>query len=193
LRDLLEVKRTVEDCLMGGRAMQSALSEVLADGAFEACSSLLSFLPGVVADPPRVASHRRGPRAPVHLGRGDGQGTVDGGPSAGGAIARILFVAFLSPSQSPISFRDVSSSVPDFYSLADERRLDETAESCERLSSLLAEVDGNISLVLASTRVRLQNLELQTAVGTLALGAGATVAGFFGSKCGSSLFCKAEY
>jgi hypothetical protein len=67
------------------------------------------------------------------------------------------------------------------FLLADERRLDETSESCERLSSLLAEVDGNISLVLASTRVRLQNLELQTAIGTLALGTGATVAGFFGS------------
>lgn len=31
LRDLLEVKRTVEDCLLGGRAMQSALAAVLAD------------------------------------------------------------------------------------------------------------------------------------------------------------------
>lgn len=104
------------------------------------------------------------------------------------------------------------------------------------LSTLLAEVDSNISLVLASTRVRLQVLELQvsdlnapasfpcssaslssrlssssfisapasslhlrnysegrvrarsdgfdvqTAIGTLALGAGATAAGFFGAS-----------
>lgn len=64
---------------------------------------------------------------------------------------------------------------------ADERRLDETSESCERLRTLLEEVDSNISLVLASTRVRLQNLELQTAIGTLALGAGATIAAFFGA------------
>lgn len=63
----------------------------------------------------------------------------------------------------------------------DERRLDETSESCERLRTLLEEVDSNISLVLASTRVRLQNLELQTAIGTLALGAGATIAAFFGT------------
>mgnify|MGYP007100401949 CR=1 FL=1 len=33
LRDLLECKRTVEDCLMSGRAMQSALSTVLGEGA----------------------------------------------------------------------------------------------------------------------------------------------------------------
>lgn len=65
--------------------------------------------------------------------------------------------------------------------LVDERRLDETSESCERLRTLLEEVDSNISLVLASTRVRLQNLELQTAIGTLALGAGATIAAFFGA------------
>lgn len=32
LRDLLECKRTVEDCLMSGRAMQSALSTVLGEG-----------------------------------------------------------------------------------------------------------------------------------------------------------------
>jgi hypothetical protein len=49
------------------------------------------------------------------------------------------------------------------------------------LRTLLEEVDSNISLVLASTRVRLQNLELQTAIGTLALGAGATIAAFFGA------------
>ena len=66
-------------------------------------------------------------------------------------------------------------------SYVDERRLDETSESCERLRTLLEEVDSNISLVLASTRVRLQNLELQTAIGTLALGAGATIAAFFGA------------
>jgi hypothetical protein len=47
------------------------------------------------------------------------------------------------------------------FAIADERRLDETSESCERLSTLLSEVDSNISLVLQSTRVRLQNLELQ--------------------------------
>lgn len=33
LHDLLECKRTVEDCLMSGRAMQSALSAVLSEGA----------------------------------------------------------------------------------------------------------------------------------------------------------------
>jgi hypothetical protein len=32
LRDLLECKRTVEDCLMSGRAMQSALATVLGEG-----------------------------------------------------------------------------------------------------------------------------------------------------------------
>lgn len=69
----------------------------------------------------------------------------------------------------------------------DERRLDEVNESCSRLSTLLSEVDSNISLVLASTRVRLQNLELQTAITTLALGAGTAIAGFFGMNLVSGL------
>lgn len=46
----------------------------------------------------------------------------------------------------------------EFY----ERRLDETNESSVRLQSLLADIDNNIALVLQSTRVRLQNLELQS-------------------------------
>lgn len=67
---------------------------------------------------------------------------------------------------------------------ASERRLDQVNESSERLSRLLTDIDGNISLVLASTRVKLQNLELQTAITTLALGAGTALAGFFGvSRC----------
>lgn len=75
-----------------------------------------------------------------------------------------------------------------------------------RLSSLLSDVDSNITLVLSSTRVRLQNLELQvrpvppsaflaadhlakqTALTTLSLGAGTALAGFFGgSPCSFSL------
>lgn len=63
----------------------------------------------------------------------------------------------------------------------DERRLDESNESAVRLASLLADIDSNITLVLASTRVRLQNLELQTAITTLALAAGTALAGFFGT------------
>ena len=63
-------------------------------------------------------------------------------------------------------FRNEISSRLTYCALAfernlDERRLDEVNESCQRLSTLLSEVDSNISLVLASTRVRLQNLELQ--------------------------------
>ncbi|GAA6000050.1 hypothetical protein JCM10207_006030 [Rhodosporidiobolus poonsookiae] len=132
LRDLLECKRTVEDCLMGGRAMQSALATVLADDEDLAHMFLSDRVKGIKRE---VANHQE---------------------------AELLL---------------------EYY----ERRLDETNESCERLSSLLAEVDSNISLVLASTRVRLQNLELQTAIGTLALGAGATVAGFFGMNLASGL------
>ncbi|BGP16574.1 magnesium ion transporter [Rhodosporidiobolus nylandii] len=132
LRDLLECKRTVEDCLLGGRSMQSALAQVLADDEDLADMYISDKLTGFKRE---VADHQQ---------------------------AELLL---------------------EYY----ERRLDETSESCERLSTLLAEVDSNISLVLASTRVRLQNLELQTAIGTLALGAGATVAGFFGMNLTSGL------
>ncbi|GAA5877559.1 hypothetical protein JCM8547_007731 [Rhodosporidiobolus lusitaniae] len=132
LRDLLEVKRTVEDCLMGGRAMQSALAEVLAD------DQDLAHL--YVSD--AVTGKKRSVEDHVQ--------------------AELLL---------------------EYY----ERRLDETSESCERLSSMLAEVDSNINLVLASTRVRLQNLELQTAIGTLALGAGATISSVFGMNLTSGL------
>ncbi|GAA5904029.1 hypothetical protein JCM6882_003804 [Rhodosporidiobolus microsporus] len=132
LRELLEVKRTVEDCLMAGRAMQSALA-------------------GVLADDEDLA----------HMYISD----------AGKGVQR------------PVEDHQQAELLLEYY----ERRLDETSESCERLSSLLGEVDSNISLVLASTRVRLQNLELQTAIGTLALGAGATVAGFFGMNLQSHM------
>lgn len=77
-----------------------------------------------------------------------------------------------------ISDHQTAELLLEFY----ERRLDETNESTVRLSSLLADIDNNIALVLQSTRVRLQNLELQTAITTLALGAGTAIAGFFGSK-----------
>ncbi|GAA6052863.1 hypothetical protein JCM3770_004383 [Rhodotorula araucariae] len=132
LRDLLECKRTVEDCLMSGRAMQSALSSVLGEDEDLANMYLTDKANGVQR---AVNDHQQ---------------------------AELLL---------------------EYY----ERRLDETSESCERLSTLLSEVDSNISLVLASTRVRLQNLELQTAIGTLALGAGATIAGFFGMNLTSGL------
>ncbi|BGP24995.1 mitochondrial inner membrane magnesium transporter mrs2 [Rhodotorula toruloides] len=123
LRDLLECKRTVEDCLMSGRAMQN-------DDL--AAMYLTDKMHGVKRD------------------RSDHQ------------IAELLL---------------------EYY----ERRLDETSESCERLSTLLSDVDSNISLVLQSTRVRLQNLELQTAIGTLALGAGAAVSSIFGMNLASHL------
>lgn len=42
-----------------------------------------------------------------------------------------------------------------------ERQIDEVNEDSARLASLLSDVESNISLSLASTRVRLQNLELQ--------------------------------
>ncbi|BGP02345.1 Mitochondrial inner membrane magnesium transporter MFM1 [Rhodotorula toruloides] len=132
LRDLLECKRTVEDCLMSGRAMQSALATVLGEDDDLVAMYLTDKMRGVKRD------------------RSDHQ------------IAELLL---------------------EYY----ERRLDETSESCERLSTLLSEVDSNISLVLQSTRVRLQNLELQTAIGTLALGAGAAVSSIFGMNLASHL------
>ncbi|GAA5984294.1 hypothetical protein JCM10908_006130 [Rhodotorula pacifica] len=132
LRDLLECKRAVEDCLLSGRGMQSALSVVLAEDEDLAGMYLTDKANGKVRN---VEDHQE---------------------------AELLL---------------------EYY----ERRLDETSESCERLKTLLEEVDSNISLVLASTRVRLQNLELQTAIGTLALGAGATIAAFFGMNLTSHI------
>ncbi|GAA5944134.1 hypothetical protein JCM3775_001074 [Rhodotorula graminis] len=117
LRDLLECKRTVEDCLMSGRAMQSALSTVLGEDEDLANMYLTDKVNGVKRS---IDDHQQ---------------------------AELLL---------------------EYY----ERRLDETSESCERLSTLLSEVDNNISL---------------TAIGTLALGAGATVAGFFGMNLSSGL------
>ncbi|BGP48544.1 magnesium ion transporter [Rhodotorula kratochvilovae] len=143
LRDLLECKRTVEDCLMSGRAMQSALSSVLGDDEDLANMYLTDKAKG---SKHAVNDHQQ---------------------------AELLLEYYYTDT--------------DVYAGADERRLDETSESCERLSTLLSEVDSNISLVLASTRVRLQNLELQTAIGTLALAAGATIAGFFGMNLTSGL------
>ncbi|KAG0653877.1 magnesium ion transporter [Rhodotorula mucilaginosa] len=132
LRDLLECKRAVEDCLLSGRGMQSALALVLGEDEDLAGMYLTDKANGKVHN---VEDHQQ---------------------------AELLL---------------------EYY----ERRLDETSESCERLRTLLEEVDSNISLVLASTRVRLQNLELQTAIGTLALGAGATIAAFFGMNLTSHL------
>ena len=50
------------------------------------------------------------------------------------------------------------------------------------MAALLDDIDSNIQLVLASTRVRLQNLELQTAITTLALAVGGTVGAVFGQN-----------
>ncbi|GAA6060018.1 hypothetical protein JCM10212_001176 [Sporobolomyces blumeae] len=132
LRDLLECKRSVEDCLMGGRAMQQALSVVLSEDEDLAGMYLTDKRNGRPHD---VENHQ---------------------------TAELLL---------------------EYY----ERRLDEVSESCERLSTLLTEVDSNISLVLASTRVRLQNLELQTAITTLALGASTAIYGAFGMNLVSGL------
>ncbi|GAA5948138.1 hypothetical protein JCM3765_007125 [Sporobolomyces pararoseus] len=132
LRDLLECKRSVEDVLLGGRAIQSALSAILSEDEDLAGMYLTDKAQG---NPHDISNHQ---------------------------TAELLL---------------------EYY----ERRLDEVNESCQRLSTLLSEVDSNISLVLASTRVRLQNLELQTAVTTLAMGAGTTIAGFFGMNLVSGL------
>ncbi|GAA6008201.1 hypothetical protein JCM11491_001927 [Sporobolomyces phaffii] len=132
LRDLLECKRSVEDVLIGGRAIQSALSSILGEDEDLAGMYLTDKKNGKAHD---ISDHQS---------------------------AELLL---------------------EYY----ERRLDEINESCQRLSTLLSEVDSNISLVLASTRVRLQNLELQTAITTLAMGAGTAVAGFFGMNLLSGL------
>ncbi|BGP55584.1 hypothetical protein JCM8202_004652 [Rhodotorula sphaerocarpa] len=132
LRDLLECKRAVEDCLLAGRGMQSALTVVLGEDEDLVGMYLTDKAEGKVRN---VEDHQQ---------------------------AELLL---------------------EYY----ERRLDETSESCERLRTLLEEIDSNINLVLASTRVRLQNLELQTAIGTLALGAGATIAAFFGMNLTSHI------
>ncbi|GAA5835606.1 hypothetical protein JCM3766R1_006459 [Sporobolomyces carnicolor] len=132
LRDLLECKRSVEDVLLGGRAIQSALSMILGEDEDLAGMYLSDKANGHPRD---VSNHQ---------------------------TAELLL---------------------EYY----ERRLDEVNESCQRLSTLLSEVDSNISLVLASTRVRLQNLELQTAIATLGMGAGTLVAGFFGMNLVSGL------
>lgn len=97
-----------------------------------------------------------------------------------------------------------------------ERRIDEVNESAIRLSSLLKNLDSNISLVLQSTRLKLQNLELQvelyldwlstfrhivafclltdsprfslqTAIGALSFASGTAVASFFGQNLVSGL------
>lgn len=61
-----------------------------------------------------------------------------------------------------------------------ERRIDEANEAALRLQSLLNDVDANLSLVLQSTRVKLQNLELQTAIAALGVASATLVGGFFG-------------
>ncbi|GAA5874548.1 hypothetical protein JCM16303_002902 [Sporobolomyces ruberrimus] len=132
LRDLLECKRSVQDILLSGRGIQSALSTILSEDEDLAGMYLTDRQNGKPHD---VSNHQ---------------------------TAELLL---------------------EYY----ERRLDEVNESCSRLSTLLSEVDSNISLVLASTRVRLQNLELQTAITTLALGAGTAIAGFFGMNLVSGL------
>jgi hypothetical protein len=48
-----------------------------------------------------------------------------------------------------------------------ERRLDEINESASRLSLLLKNLDNNISLVLQSSRLKLQNLELQVSFNSI--------------------------
>ncbi|GAA5925488.1 CorA family magnesium transporter [Sporobolomyces koalae] len=132
LRDLLECKRSVEDVLLSGRAIQSALSAILSEDEDLAAMYLTDKMNGTTRD---VSDHQ---------------------------TAELLL---------------------EYY----ERRLDEVNEGCQRLTTLLTEVDSNISLVLASTRVRLQNLELQTAITTLAMGAGTAIAGFFGMNLVSGL------
>lgn len=63
-----------------------------------------------------------------------------------------------------------------------ERATDEANESAVRLQSLLTDIDSNISLVLQSTRVRLQNLELQTAIFAAGAAAATMVAGVYGQN-----------
>ncbi|GAA5893566.1 CorA family magnesium transporter [Sporobolomyces salmoneus] len=132
LRDLLECKRSVEDVLLGGRAIQSALSAILGEDEDLAGMYLTDKAKG---QPHDVANHQ---------------------------TAELLL---------------------EYY----ERRLDEVNESCQRLATLLSEVDSNISLVLASTRVRLQNLELQTAIATLGMSGTTVIAGLFGMNLVSGL------
>ncbi|SCV72136.1 BQ2448_4830 [Microbotryum intermedium] len=61
-----------------------------------------------------------------------------------------------------------------------ERRLDETNEAASRLSKMLVDMDSGISLSLASSRLRMGELDVQTAIFMCALTAGAVVAGLFG-------------
>ncbi|KAM0752344.1 hypothetical protein T439DRAFT_324421 [Meredithblackwellia eburnea MCA 4105] len=125
LKELLESKRTIEDCLYSGRALQTAVSAVLGEDEDLVGMYLTDKFNKIPRD---VEDHQ---------------------------TAELLL---------------------EYY----ERRLDESNEAAVRMSSLLSDIDSNISLVLASTRVKLQNLELQTAITTLALGAGTALAGFFG-------------
>ncbi|KAK4693103.1 magnesium transporter, partial [Phenoliferia sp. Uapishka_3] len=117
LRDLLESKRTIEDCLYSGRALQSAISDILGE------------------DEDLVGMYLT-----------DKQKTL-----TSGAAPR------------DIEDHQTAELLLEYY----ERRLDETNEGAVRLASLLDDIDSNITLVLASTRVRLQNLELQTAISTM--------------------------
>ncbi|KAI5475170.1 mitochondrial inner membrane magnesium transporter mrs2 [Pseudohyphozyma bogoriensis] len=132
LRDLLQSKRVVEDCVFSGRALQSAVSAVLSEDEDLVGMYLTDKAKGI---------------------------------------------------QRPIEDHQNAELLLEYY----ERRLDEINESSLRLSSLLNDLDSNVSLTLASTRVRLQNLELQTAITTLALGAGTALAGFFGMNLTSGL------
>ncbi|SCZ88270.1 BZ3500_MvSof-1268-A1-R1_Chr2-1g04299 [Microbotryum saponariae] len=61
-----------------------------------------------------------------------------------------------------------------------ERRLDETNEAASRLSKMLVDIDSGIALSLASSRLRMGELDVQTAIFMSALTAGAVVAGLFG-------------
>jgi magnesium transporter len=132
LRDLLEAKRTVDDCLYSGRAFQAALSAVL--GEDEDLAAM--YLSDTFDNKAHATKDHQ--------------------------AAELLL---------------------EYY----ERRLDEVNESSQRLASLLSDVDDNISLTLASTRVKLQNLELQTAITTLALGAGTALFGLYGMNLESGL------
>ena len=125
LRDLLEAKRGVDDCVHSGRAMQTALSAVLSEDE---------------------------------------------------DLAALYLTASFEDRKHAVEDHQAAELLLEYY----ERRLDEVNESSQRLASLLSDVDDNISLTLASTRVKLQNLELQTAITTLALGAGTALFGLYG-------------
>lgn len=148
LRDLLDSKRTVDECIYSGRALQTALATVLGADEDLAAMYLTDKQNGKIREP----GHHQ--------------------------TAELLLEYCAC---------DARLSTLALTRVADERRLDQTNESSSRLASLLDDIDSNIQLVLASTRLRLQHLELSTAIATLSLAVGATVGSFFGQNLESGL------